>query len=487
MLPLTLMAFGASPLAAEIRFADMTDRLPEHVYDGGWEHFVGGGVAVFDCNADNLPDIFAAGGENPAILLRNDGNFSFSNMDLDAILGVTGAYPINIDGDAWMDLFVLRVGPNIALRGGPDCSFIDATADWGIPQTDQWSTAFSAWWEDDDRPVMAVGNYVDRSNPDGPFEACDTNTILRPTSTGYVAEALAPGYCALSILAGPDARGDLALRLSNDRHYYVRNGAEQLWNIEQKRFMTEEEGWPRVSLWGMGIASTDLTGDGVDEVMLTSMGDQLLQLPTPEGAYISAPYEIGTYAHRPHIGDDGRPSTGWHAQFGDINNDTRPDLFIAKGNVDQMPGNAMNDPNNLLIQNDKNSFDEFAATAGVADSARSRGAALADFDLDGRLDLIVVNRRAPMRLYRNETTSGNWISLQLQQDGGNPAAVGSQITVNGQIQYARIGGGHASGQATPLHFGLGQAKSATISITWPDGQTTIRQVDVNQFITVKKP
>ena len=56
---------------AEVRFADMTDRVPEHIYDGGWEHFVGGGVAVFDCNADARPDIFAAGGENPALMLQN--------------------------------------------------------------------------------------------------------------------------------------------------------------------------------------------------------------------------------------------------------------------------------------------------------------------------------------------------------------------------------------------------------------------------------
>ncbi len=484
---LTIAACVAPVAHAQIAFTDRSDRLPEHVYDGGWEHFVGGGVAVLDCDTDGLPDIFAAGGENPAILLRNTGDFTFDDMDLDPITGVTGAYPIDIDGDTWMDLFVLRVGPNIALRGGPDCHFEDATDAWGIPQTDQWTTAFSAWWGADDRPVLALGNYVDRANPDGPFEACDSNTILRPTSTGYTAEVLEPGFCALSMLAGPDLRGDMALRISNDRHYYVRNGAEQLWNIEEKRFLTEADGWPKVSLWGMGIASTDITGDGVDEVMLTSMGDQLMQLPTPEGAYISAPYDIGTYAHRPHIGDDGRPSTGWHAQFGDINNDTRPDLFIAKGNVDQMPGNAMNDPNNLLIQNEDGRFEEFAADAGVADTARSRGAALADFDGDGRLDLVVVNRRAPMRIYQNETVSGNWISVSLQQLGQNAHGIGSRVVVNGQTQFLRIGGGHAGGQSTPLHFGLGEMETAEISVTWPDGTVSRQRAVANQPIVMAKP
>ena len=71
------------------------------------------------------------------------------------------------------------------------------------------------------------------------------------------------------------------------------------------------------------------------------MGDQLLQFATETAGYRDAPFELGTTAHRPHVGDDGRPSTGWHAQFGDVDNDGLADLFIAKGNVDQMPGMAM--------------------------------------------------------------------------------------------------------------------------------------------------
>jgi hypothetical protein len=110
----------------------------------------------------------------------------------------------------------------------------------------------------------------------------------------------------------------------------------------------------------MGIASADITGDGLPEVMLTSMGDQLLQF-NEGGRMRNAPFEFGTYAHRPHVGDDGRPSTGWHAEFGDIDNDGRLDLFLAKGNVDQMPSNAIHDPNNLLMQGEDGTFREAAA------------------------------------------------------------------------------------------------------------------------------
>ncbi len=481
----------ASSASAEPTFQNRSNGLPPHIYDGGWEHFVGGGVAVFDCNSDSLPDIFAAGGENPAALFWNEGDFRFSQHPIQEITSVTGAYPLDIDGDSLMDLFVMRVGPNKVLRGDGNCRFTDTTEGWFIPTSDDWTTAFTAWWDTDGQPVMAVGNYVDRNDPDGPFEACDDNYLLRPIAGEYQKRSLTPGFCPLSMLATRDARERPTLRISNDRHYYVRDGYEQMWDIPDQRFLGPEDGWQNTSLWGMGIASRDLTGDGLDEVMLTSMGDQLLQIANEDGTYQAAPFTIGTYAQRPHTGDDGRPSTGWHAEFGDVDNDGRPDLFIAKGNVDQMPGLAMQDPNNLLIQNADGTFTEKAATAGIATTDRSRGAALADFDNDGRLDLVVVNRRAPMELYRNITEdTGDWLTITLQQQGGNRNAVGAQVTVNAggftQMQQITVGGGHAGGEALPLHFGIGNAPSAAIHIRWPDGAEDMYQGMPNTALTFSR-
>lgn len=489
---LTTALLGTA-VAADPVFTNYSANLPEHIYDGGWEHFVGGGVAVMDCNGDRLPDIYAAGGENPAGLFVNQGGFRFAAGELPALTGVTGAYPLDIDADGWMDLFVMRVGPNAVLQGGPDCAFTDVTTDWGFPATDSWTASFSAWWEGAEKPVLAIGNYVDRTDPEGPFEACDDNALLRATDDGWTQETLSPGFCALSILAARDARGRQTLRISNDRHYYVNDGYEQMWDIQQRRFLDADDGWQRVSLWGMGIASRDLNGDGRDEVMLTSMGDQVLQLAQADGTYAPARFDIGTYAQRPFIGDDGRPSTGWHAQFGDIDNDGRADLFIAKGNVDQMPGLAMHDPNNLLMQQSDGRFAERADVAGVATMDRSRGAALADFDLDGRLDLVVVNRRAALELYRNTTPdTGNWLDVSLIQTGGNRNGVGAVVTVTvgdtSQTQQVIVGGGHAGGQALPLHFGLADADEAVVTVTWPDPDLNDLSVTVpaNQRVVINR-
>lgn len=475
----TFPAIAGSPL-----FVDRSEGLPapDHIYSGDWEHFVGGGVAVLDCDGDAFPDLFVAGGESPARLMRNTtatkaGDLQFEDLPIQEFTSVTGAYPLDIDSDGYLDLAILRVGPNKLLKGAGDCTFEDASAAWGFASEDRWTTAFSATWEGDAAfPTLAFGNYVDRSDPDGPFFACDATRLYRPNNGKYdTALPLEPGFCALSILFSDWSRkGSADLRISNDRHYYVREGYEQMWSMDPLRLLGEVDGWRRVSIWGMGIASEDLDGDSRPDVMLTSMGDQLLQFNEATG-YRDAPYAIGSTATRPHTGDDGRPSTGWHAQFGDVDNNGLSDLFIAKGNVDQMPGNAMKDPNNLLIQQENGTFVEAAATAGIGTVERSRGAGFVDLNQDGLLDVVVINRRAPMELWQNTTPdAGNWLSVSPFMADTNTHAVGGWLEWqigSGAIRTREItvGGGHASGQAGPLHIGLGTANAAQVRMRWPDG------------------
>lgn len=481
---LALLLFAGPALAGPV-FTPV--EVPTHVYDGGWEHFVGGGVSAFDCNGDGFPELFAAGGSNPATLLVNETAtpgtplaFRADTPEALALSGVTGAYPLDIDGDGRLDLAVMRVGENLLLKGGPDCSF--TPFDIGFESDAAWTTSFTATWEDGQTlPTLFFGNYVDRDNPDGPFEACDDNQLYRPINSLYSTPiTLKPGYCPLSALFTDwDRTGHPDLRLSNDRQYYVRAGQEELWHMgKSPRLYTEAEGWERQSLWGMGIASRDVNGDGLPDVFLSTMGDQRLQLrETPGPVYRDVPFAMGTASQRPHLGDDGRPSTGWTITFGDVDLDGRDDVFIAKGNVEQMPSNAMEDPNNLLMQQPDGSFREASIEAGVASLARSRGAVLADLNLDGRLDLAVNNRRVPMEVYQNTTrTDGHWLAVELAQGGPNRRAIGAWLELRiGDRVVAReltVGGAHASGVALPEHFGLGSVTSAELRVIWPDDTVT---------------
>jgi len=484
----SLLLLCATPALADPLFEPV--EVPMHVYDGGWEHFVGGGLAVLDCDGDELPEMVAAGGSNDLALMRNLGNMRF-RMEPMGVADSIGAYPVDVDNDGALDLVVLRVGPDVILRGDGACGFAPADL---LAFEDQWTTAFSATWEADATlPTFAFGHYVDRTDPDGPFEACDTNTLWRPGPEGYAPTPLDPGFCPLSALFTDWTRSGRAdLRLSNDRHYYVSAGSEQMWRIAPTPILLgAAEGWAEHKLWGMGIAARDIDRDGRDEVFLSSMGDQRLMVQGDGAAFIDVPFSMGSTAHRPYTGGDGRPSTGWHIAFGDVQNNGWDDAFIAKGNVQQMPGLAMDDPNNLLVF-DGTRFREVGDVAGIASLHRGRGAALVDFDGDWRLDLAVVNRRAPLEVWRNVTPdAGNWLAVALTQSGANTQAVGAWIEVDDgrtvQSREVTVGGGHAGGVAGPQHFGLGTAETVRVRVRWPHGGwTDWQETGVNRVLRLAR-
>jgi enediyne biosynthesis protein E4 len=502
----SLVAVGQSNLVIPKFVDETTSSGISSRYDGDWEFMVGGGTAVFDCDADGFPEIFMAGGTNPAVLYRNlsrrGGTLRFSRIISGLELKqVTGAYPLDVDADGLTDLMVLRVGGNVLFRGLGACKFENANALWNFTTEDAWHTAFSATWErGQSLPTMAVGSYIDRTQTEYPWGSCTNNWLIRPASSTTFATpiALRPSYCSLSMLFSDWNRsGTPSLRVSNDREYY-KGGSEQLWQVDSNqapRLYTEDEGWRRLQIWGMGIASYDLTGDGFPEYYLTSMADQKLQVLAKDASrpqYADMALARGVTAHRPYIGDNTHPSTGWHAQFEDVNNDTRADLFVAKGNVALMPDFAMSDPNNLLLQQENGTFLEVGAEAGVASGKRGRGAMLADFNLDGALDLVVVNRWDKAEIWRNTSTIKNWLQLKLLQSGGNRNAIGSWLEVkleNGLVlrREITIGGGHASGQLGWVHFGLGSNQSAQLRIQFPDGVWSDWQaVSSNKFYVLER-
>jgi hypothetical protein len=475
----------------------------------------GGGVGVFDCNGDGRPDVYLAGGAGPAALYRNDspvgGALRFTPLhdaatDLEDVMG---AYPLDIDGDGLTDVAVLRVGESVLLRGLGDCRFERANERWAFDGGNAMTAAFSAKWEGSAAlPTLALGSYRNLDPQGMPGDGCADNALFRPgeSGTGYGPPLkLSPGYCTLSMLFSDwDRSGRRDLRVSNDRQYYT-TGEEQLWRVaagEAPRLYTAADGWVSMEIYGMGIASQDITGDGMPEVFLTSQGDNKLQTLTagpgrPTYGDIALPR--GVTAAQPFTGGDILPSTAWHPEFEDVNNDGFVDLFISKGNVSTQVGYAVRDPSNLFLGQPDGTFVEAAEQAGILSFSRGRGAALADFNLDGLPDLIELNLGDPVRVWRNTGSGdaakpapmGNWLALRLAEDGPNRDAIGAWLeikagglTINREVT---VGGGHIGGQLGWLHVGLGSADRAQVRVQWPNGQWgPSMEIAADQFATIER-
>ena len=187
------------------------------------------------------------------------------------------------------------------------------------------------------------------------------------------------------------------------------------------------------------------------------------------------------------------PSTAWHAQFEDVNNDgiagpvhrqgqCRCDARLRQQDPEQSAAAAAAD----------GKFIEVGDKAGVASMQTApRRRRCADFNLDGLLDLVVVNRNNDAQIWRNTTAdAGHWLDVRLEEPGANRDAIGAWIEDYRRQRGAcsreiTVGGGHASGQATWIHFGLADMTDAQIEVTWPDGtKSDPAKVNGNAFYIV---
>lgn len=470
----------------------------EQQYDGPDLFQVGGGVAVFDCDGDRLPDLYLAGGSGPASLFRNESSiggalrFERAASATTDLPNVIGAYPLDIDSDGFVDLVVLRVGEDVLLRGRGDCTFEPANAAWGFAAGDGETTAFSATWEGTAAlPTLAIGRYLKLDDQGQRTSTCDDNALLRPDAEGHAyttAITLKPGYCSLSMLFSSwDGSARRDLRVSNDRAWYV-DGMEQLWRLapgEPPALYGADDGWAPLKVWGMGIASQDVTGDGLPEVYLTSQGDNKLQTLTAgpaQPSFRDIALRRGVTSAQPFAGGQHLPSTAWHPEFADVNNDGFLDLFVSKGNVGAQVDYASRDPSDLFLGQADGTFVQAADRAGIVRFERGRGAALADLNLDGQLDLVEVNYGADTVVWRNVGSGtqaapapmGHWLMIDVEQPAPNRDAIGAWVDLRIGEETVRheltIGGGHVGGQLGWLHLGLGPAVSADVRVTWPDGE-----------------
>ena len=437
------------------RFVEESAAAGVRVYDGDFTFFVGGGVAVVDCSDDGLPDLYFAGGSNPAALYRNEARSVASCGSLTSRSRYRPhrgrrRLPVDIDGDAVMDLAVLRVGENVLLRGLGDCRFERANEAWGFDGGDDWTAAFSATWRVRRLPTLAIGNYLDLA--DIRQATCADSELVRP-SAGEATYAepipLTPGTArsrSCSATGGGRGSATSAWRTTATTTRTARNSSGASARVSPRARTPKPRSWQRLVIWGMGIATYDVTGDGLPEVFITSQGDNRLQTLADGPSRPTYEHRARPRRHGPSPVHRRRPAAlhGLAPEFQGREQRRVHGPVRHEGQRRGHPPFASKDPDNLLLGQPDGTFIEGAEAAGIARFVRARGAALVDLNLDGLLDLVQVNRRENVSLWRNvgrgsaaePEPMGNW-----SPSGSRPGrrdAVGAWIAVRSATERSSV-------------------------------------------------
>jgi len=191
--------------------------------------------------------------------------------------------------------------------------------------------------------------------------------------------------------------------------------------------------------------------------------------------------------------------TGWSVGAFDFDNDGHKDLFAATSHFPGSEPYAGADaalPNHVFRGSDNGSFEDVSRHAGIdfQRPALFHGAAFADFDNDGRVDVVVTAQNSPARLFRNTSVRpGHWIALRLHGTRSNRDGLGARLRltrVDGHVEYnhATTSVGYASSSEPLVRFGLGPYDAVKeIRITWPGGRVqVVAAPPADRIITVKE-
>jgi len=193
-----------------------------------------------------------------------------------------------------------------------------------------------------------------------------------------------------------------------------------------------------------------------------------------------------------------RSMAGYGPGFYDFDNDGWKDLFVTRGHVESIrkPGTDI-DQYNTVFRNPgaTGQWQALTAEAGLEASppARHRGCAFADFDGDGRIDVVVTALGKDAEIWMNRSEgSGHWLDIALQGTKSNRDGIGALIkvvtTAGAQYNHMTSSVGYASSSYGPVHFGLGKdAKAKWIEIHWPSGIVqTLQDVGGDRVLSVKE-
>lgn len=507
-----------------------------HRPGGSGKHFLpetmGAGCAFFDYDGDGWDDVLLIQGarlpgdpDGPVertALFRNEGNGHFSRVEGAAGLDTPGygmgCCAADIDNDGDCDVLITRFGGYSLFRndGG---HFVDITSAAGI--------SYSGWGAS-----AAFGDY----DGDGLVDLFITNYVQYDprTAPGCRAPDGSPGYCPPEVY-----------QPTPDRLYRNRGDGK----FED---VSERSGIASVKTRGLGVEWVDYDRDGKPDLFVgCDQSPNVLWHNLGNGTFKNVAVEMAValdgsgavqngmgvdFADPDHDGDwdgyvtnfSGQPNAfylnqgksgfqywsmesglglpsirqlGFGCNFLDYDNDGWDDLFVANGHVNDkiglaVPGIGYAEPAALYRNLRNGRFAEVEGPPGqsIWRERVSRGSAVADFDHDGDVDLLVSNSGQDAELFRNELPGGSvWLTVRLEGTRCNRSAIGARVEVKTtggrQLREVRAGSSYLSQSSLALTFGLGSATSVEeLRITWPNGRTTlVKQVKTGQMLAVKEP
>jgi len=497
----------------------------------------GGGCAFFDYDNDGWMDIFILGGrrldgclpESSNRLYHNNRNGTFTDVTEKAGLIDCGwAYGVCVgdyNNDGFEDLFLTYYGQNKLYRNNGDGTFKDVTREAGLlyPTTrfgsgasffdynrDGWLDLFVSNYLIEDlatapKPSMDVPNcnfegvmtncgpsgfpapqhFLYRNNGDGTFTDVSKESGIAAVRGSY-------GFTALTFDADEDGWQDIFVACDATASLLFMNNHDGTFR-EEALLRGVALGTSGSSMAGMGVGQGDYDLDGHVDLVKTHFQGQATGLYRNNGKA-----EFDDVTGSAGLGVE-RRFISWGTALVDLDNDGFPDILNVTGTVypelervyAKYPARS---PRIVFRNNGNETFTELGDETGPGISAKhmSRGAAFGDFDNDGDIDIVIMNRNEPPSLLRNDAPPGNhWIKVRLEGTKSNRSALGSRVLVHygGKVQAQCLTSQSSflSSNDPRLHFGLGKTATVDIEVYWPTGASeSFKNVAADQLVTIRE-